>query len=127
MASKREIFARNFRTAFEKSHLNQVQLGDICSVSKATVNDWLNGRTMPRLEKIGMIARTLGVTERDLLTGLNDQDERMYGNREIADLARELYNDPESRSLYEEISRLTPENKQAVAQIVRTMNLSQKN
>ena len=127
MASKREIFARNFRAAFEKSHLNQVQLGDICFVSKATVNDWLNGRTIPRLEKVSMIANALGVTERDLLTGLDDQNERMYENREIAELARELYSDPESRSLYEEISRLTPENKQALKQIVRTMNLSQKN
>lgn len=127
MASKREIFARNFRAAFEKSHLTQVQLGDICSVSKATVNDWLNARTMPRLDKIGMIAKALGVTERDLLSVFEDQDESMYGNREVADLARELHGDPESRSLYEEISRLTPENKQALKQIVRTMNLSQKN
>jgi len=127
MASKREIFARNFRAAFEKSHMNQVQLGDICSVSKATVNDWLNGRTLPRLEKIDMIAEALGVTERDLLTDFESQNERKYRNREVDDIAKELHDNPRARSLYEEICKLTPEDLQAAEHIIRTMNLSRKN
>lgn len=124
MASKREIFAKNFRREFEKSPFNQVQFADRCSVSKATVGDWLYGRTMPRLEKIGMIAGLLGVTTQDLLTDFESQEK---APREIMDIARELYEDPASRKLYELCCSLSPENKQALIQIAQTMSLSQKN
>ena len=79
---------------------------------------------MPRLEKIGMIAGLLGVTTQDLL---NDFESQKKAPREIMDIARELYEDPASRKLYELIGSLSPENKQALIQIAQTMNLSQKN
>lgn len=127
MASKREIFAKNFRSALEKSHLGITKLADICSVSKGTAGDWLSGRTMPRADKISMIAKALGVTEQELLNDFESRDERRNDTRGVMDIAQELLNDLESRKLYEGITKLSPENKQALAQIVRTMNLSQKN
>lgn len=127
MASKRVIFARNLQRVFEKSHLTRAQLADICEVSTASVGDWLNAKTLPRLEKVSIIAKAMGVTEAELLTDFESLDTRRFDNREIADIAKELHDDPEARTLYEEISRLSPENKQALLQIARTMNLSQRN
>lgn len=127
MASKRIIFAKNLQRVFEKSHLTRAQLADICEVSTASVGDWLNAKTLPRTEKVSIIAKALGVTETELMTDFENRDARRYQNREIEDLAKELYHNPEARTLYEEIARLSPENKQALTQIARTMNLSQKN
>lgn len=127
MASKREIFAKNLRRVFESRPITRAQLADYCDVSLAAVGDWLNAKSVPRFEKISMIAKVLGVTEYDLISDFDNQDMRQYGAREIADIARELYEDPEARSLYEEIRALSPDNKKVVAQLVKTIYLSQKN
>lgn len=118
MATKREIFAQNLRKTIENSYLNQAQLAEICGVSKGSFSDWANGRSYPRPDKLETLARALGVSEYDLTTNFDNDDARVYMNKEVAKIAKDLYENPDARGLYEAIKRLDEPELRAMKQIV---------
>ena len=118
MASKREVFSRNLRNAIAKSYLNQSQLADICGISKGSFSDWCNARSYPRPEKMELLVNALGVTEYDLTTDFEGNDDSQYMNRDVSKIAKELYENPDARGLYDAISRLPKDDFMAAKQIV---------
>ena len=125
MSTKREILSRNLQRLLENTYMNQTQLADLCSVSGGTFSDWVNGRNYPRPDKLTTLAKVLGVTEYDLTTDFEHGNKREYMNREVAEIANELYNNPDARGLYSEITKLYEEDLIAVKQLV--MRLPKKN
>ena len=117
-SSKREIFARNLRSALASSYLNQAQLADICGVSRGTMSDWYHGRAYPRPEKLSLLANALGVTEYDLTVDFDSTKKIPYMNRELSEIAAELNENPDARRLYAAITQLKEEDKLAVQHIV---------
>lgn len=118
MKTKREILSQNLKRLLDSSYLQQAQLAEMCSVSRASLNDWVQGRTYPRPDKLAVLAKALNVNEYDLTTDTENGSQREIVNREVASIATHIYRDPESRALYEAITELSPEDRMAIRQIV---------
>lgn len=118
MKTKREILSTNLKRLMERSYLQQQQVADMCSVSKASFNDWIQGRTYPRPDKLALLANALNVNEYDLTTDIENGSQRNIVNREVASIAEDIYTDPEARAIYQAFCELSPENKMAIKQIV---------
>lgn len=119
--TKREIFARNLQKAIEGSYLNQSQIAKMCGISRGSCSDWCSGKTYPRPEKMELLCNALGVTEYDLTHDFEGEDVKAYMNREVADIAEELRENPDARALYVAITKLSDENKKALKQIVLSL------
>ncbi len=59
MNQARRTIARRIRTARKASGLTQHQLATLLGVSQSRIAHWETGRGAPRIEDIGLIARTL--------------------------------------------------------------------
>lgn len=118
MPTKREIFSRNLRRLVEKSHLNQVQLAELCSVSAGSFNDWCHARTYPRPEKMEHLAKALGVTVYDLITDFETPDARQKMAKSVEEIANELRENPDARELYTAIARLSADDMLTVRRLV---------
>ena len=118
MKTKREILPQNLKRLLASSYLQQAQLAEMCEVSRASLNDWVQGRTYPRPDKLAVLAKALNVNEYDLTTDTENGSQREIVNREVASIATHIYGDPEGRALYEAITELSPEDRMAIRQIV---------
>lgn len=66
MISK-EIFSRNLRALMERDHLNQPELAAKLGVTKAAVNYWVNGRSVPQVSVVQLLADIFCCSTDDLL------------------------------------------------------------
>jgi len=61
------IFADNLKRWLQKRNKSQVDLAKRMNVSSPTVSDWVNGKKMPRADKLQSIANWLSIDLTDLL------------------------------------------------------------
>ena len=65
-------FSLNLRKILENRGLTQKELADKMGISKTAVNQWTQGKKMPRMGKIDMICKALGVERGALIENLPD-------------------------------------------------------
>ncbi len=70
----RERFSVNLKNALERNKRTQKELADYLGVSTATVSDWVNGKKIPRTDKLQSIANWLST---DLSGLLYEQREKV--------------------------------------------------
>ena len=63
----RERFSVNLKNALIKNKRTQKDLADYLGVSTATVSDWVNGKKIPRTDKLQSIANWLSIDLSELL------------------------------------------------------------
>ena len=63
----RETFKKNLRNALYARDMTQKDFAKAVSVSAPTVNEWLKGKKMPRMDKIDTICNVLMVSRSDLM------------------------------------------------------------
>ncbi len=61
------IFASNLKRMMDETDRNQNDIARVVGVSATAVGNWVRGEKMPRMEKIGLLARLFGCTLADLL------------------------------------------------------------
>lgn len=121
MSTKRERFSKNLRDLVAKSHRNQVELADLCGVSKGTFNDWVHGRNYPRPDKMERLAEALGVKEYELLRDRKSPGEDAETELEVVKLARELLEDQDDYVLFSAIKKLKKEEKEVIRKMILGM------
>ena len=72
MLSK-EVFSRNLRNLMNRDKMNQVQLAETLGVTKAAVNYWYNGRSIPQVTVLQRMAKIFCCTTDDLLKDNNEE------------------------------------------------------
>lgn len=86
------IFANNLRKYTKAKGCTFTELANAIGVGKSAVSNWLNGISLPRMDKIDMICDYLQITKNDLLEDTNSDLEnsfkinkiqRQIDNREI--------------------------------------------
>lgn len=70
----REVFAKNLKLYMEKIGKTQADLMRHMKVSSATASDWVNGRKMPRADKLQAITTWLGIRLSDLMESHDKPD-----------------------------------------------------
>lgn len=121
MSTKRERFSKNLRDLVAKSHHNQVELAELCGVSKGTFNDWVHGRNYPRPDKMERLAEALGVKEYELLKDRKSPEEEAETELEVIKLARELLEDSDDYLLFWTIKNMKKEEKEVVRRMILGM------
>ncbi|MCM0583327.1 helix-turn-helix transcriptional regulator [Weissella diestrammenae] len=61
------IMGQNIKRLLKENNMTAVKLAGVVGVSTATISDWSNGKTYPRIEKLELMANFFGVTKSDLV------------------------------------------------------------
>ena len=95
-------------------------------VSTATISSWKTGRYTPKTEKLQKLADYFGVTVDYLLTGEAPEQESSSGKKyyfsdETAEVAQELFDDPDLRVLFDSARDSRPEDLRLAADMLRRL------
>ena len=71
----KEVFAKNLKKLMEGKEINQKELAKIIGVSAPTMNDWLQAKKYPRIDKIEKLADYFGVLKSDLIEEKKEETE----------------------------------------------------
>lgn len=114
----KEVFAKNLKRYIEEKGILQKELADIVGVSSTSVNDWVNGKKFPRIDKIEMLADYFGILKSDLIEdkSMKDQPE------EMALLAASIMRDPELLEMIRKYRKLSDKNQKAVLQMIDNLS-----
>lgn len=103
---------------------------DVCKltgISAGTLSDWKRGRIKAlKADKLAKIAEILDVTIEYLMTGEEEEKEsvtgkKYYFNDETAEIAEEVFSDPDLRLLFDASRNAKPEVIRLAAEMLRQM------
>ena len=89
----RRIFANNLKFALSMNKRTQKELADHMGVSTAIVSEWVNGKKIPRADKLQSISNWLHIDLANLLEEVKNSDRntvRVYNISIHSDKAEEL-------------------------------------
>ena len=114
----KEVFARNLKRYIDEKGILQKELADIVGVSTTSINDWVNGKKYPRIDKIEIMANYFGILKSDLI-----EDKRMKDQpEEMAILAASIMRDQELLDMIAKYRKLSEKNKIAVLQMIENLS-----
>ena len=111
----KEVFARNLRYYLDKSGKTQKEVALAIGVTPASVNEWLNKKKYPRIDKIELLARYFGILKSDLIEdkGMNKtlpQEQKLTeGETLLLELFRQIPED--AQTMYLEVLRAALKNR----------------
>lgn len=73
-----KIFSQNLKTLLDMKNATQLELAKYLGVSNTTINNYVKGYNMPRMDKVDDIARFFNVSREDLISSksIYTQNER---------------------------------------------------
>lgn len=93
----KEVFARNLAFYIERSGKTQKELSLEWDVPTSTINNWMMGKTYPRMGKIELMANYFGILKSDLIEDKTKQpaisDGLTEGQRKLIAFARTVPED----------------------------------
>lgn len=92
------------------------------NITKSTLSDWKSGRCQPKQEKLQKIADFLNVSLEYLMTGEEkDNDNKYYLNDETAEIAQEIFENKDLRSLFDMSRKMPPERLKAHLEFMKKL------
>lgn len=116
-------FRDRLREAMEARGLRSVDLVEKTGIPKVTISYYLSGKTVPRSDKLYLLAKALNINEAWLL-GYEVSIERSQEskkNDQLAKLVARLRTDEGFFSTVSSLSELTPEQYQSIELLVSTL------
>ena len=126
---QKKIFAKNLLTLLEKNGKTQREVAASISVSPQTFNTWCQGIALPRMGKIQKLADYFNVDKTFLIDPepLSDaSDEPYYLNEETREIAQEVFENPELRSLFHVARDIPPERLKAHIEFMKNLKDQEK-
>jgi transcriptional regulator with XRE-family HTH domain len=119
----KEIFAKNLKKLMEGKEINQKELAKIIGVSAPTMNDWLQAKKYPRIDKIEKLADYFGVLKSDLIEEKSeDYFETQKNNNTISSIIVKLRTDSDFLSVVETLYTIDEEKLHSVKQMLIAFN-----
>ena len=119
-AEQKRIFSANLNRLINESGHTRKELADILEFNYKTFNGWCNGISMPTMGKVQKIADYFHLKKSDLIDFQqsentdSESDNMWYLDRETAELAQELKDNPELRILLDAARDVRPEDLRVV-------------
>ena len=117
----RKVFGRNLSEILYEKRISQKELMQHMKVSSATVSDWCSGKKMPRIDKLTSIANFLNVKMSDLVEEHTPEPAGYYLDPETAQVAQELFDNPDLKLLFNAARTSRPEDIRMAADILRRL------
>lgn len=107
-----DTFSKNLKQIMQEKHVTQSDIANELHLSKSTVNSWVNGFRMPRMDKIALLADFLGVKKSDFFDDMDNIE--YYSNPETREIAQEIYENKELSLLFDAARNADPEDLEMV-------------
>ncbi|HBT79020.1 MAG TPA: XRE family transcriptional regulator, partial [Selenomonas sp.] len=65
--SIRSVICGNLNRLLNERRMTQKELSDFMGVSASTVNDWVRGKKIPRMDKVDKLCSIFGVSREEIL------------------------------------------------------------
>lgn len=112
----KETMAKNLRYYLEKTGETQRILAEVAGVATSTVNDWVQAKKYPRIDKIEIIAEHWGILKSDLI---EDKEEIQKKNNLSVEVVLRMESDPEFFSLVETLCTLDGDKIRSISAMLR--------
>ncbi len=97
-----------FRSLCEQRHVTPAVVSRATGIASSTLTEWKKGRYAPKTDKLQKIAEYFGVSVEYLMTG-EEPEEGYYVNPETAEMAQQIFVNPDLRLLFDVAKDVTPE------------------
>lgn len=114
----RLIFVKKLNYYMHLNNKTQMDLMRDLDLSSATISSWCNGKKLPRMGKIQMLADYFHIEKSDLLEEKKHSDETYYLNDDARELAQFLYDNPDYKVLFDASRKVKKEDIEFVKQML---------
>ena len=115
------IFSKRLRYYLNKYNITQVELAKKLGVGTTSVYNWCNGIKTPRMDKVDAMCELFHCKRSDLIIEKEEEDEPYYLNEETREIAQEVFENPELRSLFHVARDIPPEKLRAHIDFMKTL------
>lgn len=119
------IFTENINSYIKASGKSQLEIAKKIGVSPQTFNTWCRGIAIPRMEKLQALADYFHINKSDLIE-LKSNDNKYYESDETREIAQEIFEKPELRSLFDVAKDIPPERLKALIEFMKSLKESEK-
>lgn len=113
-----KMVARNLRKIAYENGKTQADIARDLKISKATVSSWMNGTRLPRMDKIDLLCHYFNCNRVDIMEEDYEQDSQYYLNPETAQIAQEVFDNPDLRILFDAARDVSPDNIKLAAEML---------
>lgn len=118
----RRVFSKKLNYYMSLNEKNQMDLMNDLDLSSSTVSSWCTGKKLPRMGKIQMLADYFHIEKSDLLEDKYDtQNNDYYLDKDSAEAAQFLFENPEYKVLFDASRKVKPEDIQFVTEMIDRM------
>lgn len=119
---QKRIFSKNLNKYLSLFNKTQKEVADAIDVSPQTFNTWCQGIALPRMGKVQRLADYFGVGKTDLIDEKSETDNSPYYlNDETREIAQEVFEKPELRSLFYVARDIPPERLKAHIDFMKSL------
>lgn len=121
----KEIMANNIKYYLKLYNKTPSDICKLLGFPAATFSDWINAKSYPRIDKIELMANYFGISKSDLVE-LKTDDNKYYESDETREIAQEIFEKPELRSLFDVAKDIPPERLKAHIEFMKSLKDSEK-
>ena len=121
----KEIMANNIKYYLKLYNKTPSDICKLLGFPAATFSDWINAKSYPRIDKIELMANYFGISKSDLVE-LKTDDDKYYESDETREIAQEIFEKPELRSLFDVAKDIPPERLKAHIEFMKSLKDSEK-
>lgn len=123
----KKIFSKNLRYYMQKNGKTQTDLMKDLKISSSTLSNWCTGLKLPRMDKVQMLADYFKINKSDLIEDKSESnDAHYYLNDETREIAQEVFENPELRSLFHVARDIDPEELRAHIEFMKKLKAREK-
>lgn len=117
------VFSKRLRYYLNKYEMTQVELAKKLGVGTTSVYNWCNGIKTPRMDKVDVMCDLFHCKRSDLVEEKSPDNDNSpyYLNDETREIAQEVYEKPELRSLFHVARDIPPERLKAHIEFMKNL------
>lgn len=125
--SHKEIFSTNLKRKMQESEKSRREISEALGFSYYTVTDWVNGKKMPRMDKVEMLAKYFDCLISDLIEEkTEEQIQSQKKNDILSDIILTLREDSELLCIVESLTKLDAEKRTAIKSLISAFSVTDK-
>lgn len=116
------IFSKRLRYYLNQYGMTQVELAKKLGVGTTSVYNWCNGIKTPRMDKVDAMCDLFNCKRSDLMEDkTEDNKDHYYLNEETREIAQEVFENPELRSLFKVARDIEPDELRAYVDFMKKL------
>lgn len=120
------MYYENFEKLCNFNGVKPSTVSKATGISTATLTSWKQGKYTPKQDKLQLIADYFNVSVDYLMTGKEKEGgETYYLNDETREIAQEIFENPDLKSLFDMSRKMTPERLKAHIEFIKKMQDSE--